>query len=142
MTPWAVARQAPLSMGFSRQEYWSGLPFPSPGDLPDPGIKPRFPALRVDSSSSEPPGKPSGIKETSNTYAHHSCGQCTQSSTHRSHHRVFHCCILHAHSCTLWTENEGILLPDTDFLQRFWKGTVFRKCRLRFCLTKWRKPWV
>ena len=39
-TPWTVARQAPLSMGFSRQEYWSGLPFPSPGDLPDPGIKP------------------------------------------------------------------------------------------------------
>ena len=48
-TPWTVARQAPLSMGFSRQEYWSGLPFPSPGDLPDPGIKPRSPALPADS---------------------------------------------------------------------------------------------
>ena len=44
-TPWTVAYQAPLSMGFSRQQYWSGLPFPSPGDLPDPGIKPRSPAL-------------------------------------------------------------------------------------------------
>ena len=47
-TPWTVAYQAPLSMGFSRQEYWSGLPFPSPGDLPDPGIEPTsltFPAL-------------------------------------------------------------------------------------------------
>ena len=44
-TPWTVAHQAPLSMGFSRQEHWSGLPFPSPGDLPDPGIKPRSPAL-------------------------------------------------------------------------------------------------
>ena len=47
-TPWSEARQAPLSMGFSKQEYWSGLPFPSPGDLPDPGIKAmslRFPAL-------------------------------------------------------------------------------------------------
>ena len=44
-TPWTVARQAPLSMGFSRQEYWSGLPFPSPGDLPDPGIEPGSPAL-------------------------------------------------------------------------------------------------
>ena len=43
---------------FSRQEYWSGLPFPSPGDLPDPGIKPRFPALQADSLLSEPPGKP------------------------------------------------------------------------------------
>ena len=45
MTPWTVARQAPLSVGFSRQEYWSGLPFPSPGDLPDPGIEPLSPAL-------------------------------------------------------------------------------------------------
>ena len=44
-TPWTIACQAPLSMGFSRQEYWSGLPFPSPGDLPDPGIEPGSPAL-------------------------------------------------------------------------------------------------
>ena len=44
-TPWTVALQAPLSMGFPRQEYWSVLPFPSPGDLPDPGIRPSFPAL-------------------------------------------------------------------------------------------------
>ena len=44
-TPWTIAYQAPPSMGFSRQEYWSGLPFPSPGDLPDPGIEPRSPAL-------------------------------------------------------------------------------------------------
>ena len=47
-TPWTVAYQAPPSVGFSRQEYWSGLPFPSPGDLPDPGIEPRSPALRAD----------------------------------------------------------------------------------------------
>ena len=57
-TPWAVAHQAPLSMGFSRQEYWSGLPFPSKGDLPNAGIKPRSPALQGDSLLSEPPGKP------------------------------------------------------------------------------------
>ena len=56
-TPWTVARQAPLSMGFSRQEYWHGLPFPSPGDLPNPGIKPGSPALQADASPSEPPGK-------------------------------------------------------------------------------------
>ena len=56
-TPWTVAHQAPLSMGFSRQEYWSGLPFPFPGDLPDPGIEPRSPALRADASPSEPSGK-------------------------------------------------------------------------------------
>ena len=45
-TPWTVAHQAPLFMGFSRQEYWSGVPFPSPGDLPDPRIEPRSPALQ------------------------------------------------------------------------------------------------
>ena len=45
VTPWTVGSQAPLSMGFPRQEYWSGLPFPSPGDLPDPGIEPESPAL-------------------------------------------------------------------------------------------------
>ena len=56
-SPWTVVRQAPLSMGFSRQEYWSGLPFPSPGDLPNPGIAPRSPALQADALSSEPPGK-------------------------------------------------------------------------------------
>ena len=58
-TPWTVACQAPLSMGFSTQEYWSGLPFPSPEDLPNPGIKPGSPALQADALSSEPPGKPS-----------------------------------------------------------------------------------
>ena len=54
-TPWTVAYQVPPSMGFSRQEYWSGLPFPFPGDLPDPGIKPRSPALQADALPSEPP---------------------------------------------------------------------------------------
>ena len=57
MTPWTVARQVPLSMEFSRQEYWSGLPFLSLGDLPDPGIKPRSLGLQVNSLLSEPPGK-------------------------------------------------------------------------------------
>ena len=62
VTPWAVAHQAPLSLGFSRQEYWSGLPFPSPRDLPDTGITPGFPELQVDSLPSEPPGKLWGLK--------------------------------------------------------------------------------
>ena len=53
----AQSSQAPPSMGFSRQEYWSGLPFPSPGDLPDPGIKPGSPTLEADALTSEPPGK-------------------------------------------------------------------------------------
>ena len=57
-TPWTIAHQAPPSMGFSRQEYWSGLPFPSPGDLPDPGIEPGSPALQADPLTSKPAGKP------------------------------------------------------------------------------------
>ena len=57
VTPWTVVHQVPLSMGFSRQEYWSGLLFPSPENLPNPGIKPRFPAWQI-LLSSEPPGKP------------------------------------------------------------------------------------
>ena len=56
--PWTVAYQAPPSMEFSGQECWSGLPFPSPGDLPDPGIEPRSPTLQADTLPSEPPGKP------------------------------------------------------------------------------------
>ena len=60
-TPWTVAYQASLFMGFSRQEYWNGLPFPSPGDLPHPGIEPRPPASEADALTSEPPGKPSNI---------------------------------------------------------------------------------
>ena len=54
VTPWTVAHQPPQSMEFSRQEYWSGLPFPSPGDLPDPGIEPGSPSLQADALLSEP----------------------------------------------------------------------------------------
>ena len=56
--PWTISNQDPLSMGFPRQEYWSGLPFPSPGDLPDPGIKHAFPTLAGGFFTTEPPGKP------------------------------------------------------------------------------------
>ena len=59
-TPWTVAYQASTSMGFSRQEYWNGLPFPSPEDLPDPGIEPGSPALEADALTSEPSGKRKG----------------------------------------------------------------------------------
>ena len=58
VTLWTVASQDPLSMGFSRQEYWSGLPFPPPRNLPNPGIKPRSPALQADSLLTELQGKP------------------------------------------------------------------------------------
>ena len=60
-TPWTAAHQAPPSMEFSKQEYWNGLPFPSPGDLSDPEIESRFPALQVDSLPPEPPGKTDGV---------------------------------------------------------------------------------
>ena len=56
--PWTITHQAPPFMGFPRQEYWSGLPFPTSGDLPDPGIKPRSPALQADSLPFKPLGKP------------------------------------------------------------------------------------
>ena len=71
-TPWTVAHQTPLSMEFSRQGYWSGLPFPSPGDLPNPRIEPESPALQADSLLSEPPGKP-------NLY------RCFQNVSHLNH---------------------------------------------------------
>ena len=66
-TPWTIARQAPRSVGFSRQESWSGVPFPSPGDLPDPGIESRSPASQIGSLPSKPPGKPWNGKRTSQT---------------------------------------------------------------------------
>ena len=68
--PWTVAHQAPLSMGFSRREYWSGMPCLSPGDCPNPGIEPRSPALQADSLPSEPVGK---------------ARICLQSRRHRKH---------------------------------------------------------
>ena len=67
-TLWTVAHQAPLSMGFSRQEYWSGLPLPFPGDLHDPGIELRSPALQVDALTSEPPGMPRKRKTNTKWY--------------------------------------------------------------------------
>ena len=63
-TLWTIARQPPLSMGFSRQEYWSGLPFPSPGDLPDPGIELGFSALQAEPLPSEPPGNSISVSGT------------------------------------------------------------------------------
>ena len=62
--PWTVAHQVPLSLKFSRQDYWSGLSFPSPEDLPNPGIKPRSPTLQADSLLSEPLGKPIIVAKT------------------------------------------------------------------------------
>ena len=71
VTPWTITYQTPLSMGFSKQEYWSGFPFLSPGDLPDPGIKPRSPALQADALPSEPPGKPKNVQITVQLHSFH-----------------------------------------------------------------------
>ena len=77
VTPWTVAPQAPLSMGFFRLKYWSGLSFPPPGELPYPGIEPASPvspALQADSLPTEPPGKPSDLSHAylSQMYHYHS----------------------------------------------------------------------
>ena len=69
-TPWTVTYRAPLSMGFSRQEYWSELPFPSPRDLSNPGIKPRSPMLQADALPSEPRGKPDWAASNSHGAGH------------------------------------------------------------------------
>ena len=68
VTPWTIAYQAPPSMGFSRQECWSGLPFPSPGDLPDPGIEPGSPTLQAGTLPPEPPGRSNNNSYSSNNW--------------------------------------------------------------------------
>ena len=81
---WTVAYQAPPSKEFSKQQYWSGLPFPSPGGLSDPGIEPRSPAFQADALTSEPPGKPYGGGNENNGDllrkfpCMHCCTQCPQ----------------------------------------------------------------
>ena len=77
--PWTIPHHDPLSMGFSRQEYRSGLPFPSPGDLPNPGIEPGSPALQTDSLPSGPPRKP--IIRSTNNKCWRGCGERERSYT-------------------------------------------------------------
>ena len=84
LTPWTVAYQAPLSIGFSRQDYWSGLPFPSPGDLPNPGIEPMSPALQTGTLPSEPPGKLREVVKNPPAKAGDRGGTCSISGLGRS----------------------------------------------------------
>ena len=72
VTPWTVACQAPLSMGYSRQEYWNGLPFPFPGNLPDPGTEPGSPALQADSLLTELSEKPNKEQQQQQQQKKHS----------------------------------------------------------------------
>ena len=102
MIPWTAAHQAPQSMGFSRQEDWSGLPFPSPGDLPDPGIEPGSPALEADALTSEPAGKPYSFYTTS-----------SKPQTQKKHNTLF----ISSHLCDRELiqeiEREGITLNNS-----------------------------
>ena len=85
--PWTVAYQVPPFMGFSRQEYWTGLPCPPPGDLPNPGTKPKYPTLQVDSLPSKPPENSNYILYTYATLRYMSCRK--QTAEHRG--RLIHC---------------------------------------------------
>ena len=91
--PWTVAYQVPPFMGFSRQEYWTGLPCPPPGDLPNPGTKPKYPTLQVDSLPSKPPENSNYILYTYATLRYMSCRK--QTAEHRG--RLIHC---RSHSVT------------------------------------------
>ena len=125
-----VAYQAPLSVGFLRQEYWSGLPFPSPGDLPYPEIKPRFPALQADSLPSEQSGKPRTRKKPYKNYTEMSfktlsqiisctswgwqCSQCV--SLWKTHLEGSNCfCFLVCFFCLFFTQLQirGIILSPS-----------------------------
>ena len=114
-TPWTVAYQASPSMWFSRQEYWSGLPFPSPGDLPDPGIKPRSPALQADALTSEPPGKPYNMSLVAFFWSQ-------VSHLHNNlvpSHILFSCLICQAIPCSFaltWKSTNLHFSPDTYIL--------------------------
>jgi len=92
-TPWTVAYQAPPSMEFSRQEYWSGLPFSSPGDLPNPGMEPRSPTLQADALPSELPRKPFGsgnlIKEQTDSNPVPAVSQANQKPGVQPHQSVY-----------------------------------------------------
>ena len=111
-TSWAVAQQAPLFMEFSRQEYWSGLPFASPGDLSNPGITPGSPKLQADSLPSEPPGKPSwhitGYKKSSSvelqSWSSFSHSVCQPHNLDIFAHLPTVFCSLHQMSSHIWPQ--------------------------------------
>ena len=117
-TPWTVTHQAPLSLGFSRQEHWSGLPFPSPGDLPKPGMQPRSPALQADFLPSELPQKPKCGCMYVHYYSSHfvlryTWPMCACLLSRISHIRLFE---------TLWTVACQAPLSMGFSRQEYWSG--------------------
>ena len=107
--PWNVACQD-LSMEFSRQEYWSGQPFPPPGDLPDPGVEPRSPALQADALRSEPPGEPKPLRVC--------VCVCVSVCMCVSHSVV-------SNSVTPWTVAPQVPLSKEFSRQEYWSGLPF-----------------
>ena len=124
VTPWIVAHQVPLSMGFSRQEYWSGLPFPSPGDLLDPGIKPMSPELQSDSLPSEPQGKGAHVKMF-NIFCHYENANQTTTRYHYSP-------ITMANKCSPKCLQESRDRKSHTLLVRILNGTTISENRLAF----------
>ena len=111
-TPWTVALQAPLSMRFSRQEYWSGLPFPPPGDLPNPEIKPGSPALQADSLLAEPPGK------LLCSFLKNSCAAPTQGTLLPDRiTRLLSCGVINSVLCSLQEKEQCLKVPSASTVQ-------------------------
>ena len=113
-TPWTVDRQAPPSMEFSRREDWSGLPLPYPRDLPDPGIKPRSPALQVDALQSEPPGKRKGWRAS----------YCKASRRHESRPGMW---CSQAQACS-FGRRHGLSFPGSSVTKEKVKVKVAQSC--------------
>ena len=114
---WTAALQAPPSMGFPRQKYWSGLPSPPPGDLPDPGIEHGPPALQADSSLSEPPGK-TDLKPVPLSTIHMTFGKCSIHFIPPSI-QLFTC--YHKSWLYMWTSPDGQYQNQTDYILCCWR---------------------
>ena len=122
VTPWTVAYQAPPSMGISRQEYWSGLPFPSPGDLPNSGTEPGSPTFQADALTSEPPGKPSSSINVSNV---------TLST------RLFYKSLQSWAPCSLFFQGHCQQSPLQCHPQKFFLGRFSWTCHMPIFSRKW-----
>ena len=136
VTPWTVACQAPLSMGFSRQEYWSGLPFPPPGDLPDPGIEPVSPAPLASAGRFflplAPPGKPllyqrphHSLLLTSGYFIHSYCLDGPQRNLSFQSRLRSMVTLLRIYDLTLWSESHGPSSTRGLFSCLFWPTKVY-----------------
>ena len=125
-TPWTVAHQAPLSMGFPRQEYWSELPFPSPGDLPHPGIKLRSPSLASRFFTTTPPGKPFNFLPLIKFSLSANCTPTLQPTQTCIHTHTY----THTHTA-VWTIRKNVLVAI-----KLWFLTWFSAAGPKVCVSK------